>query len=201
MYFFAKQKQTNNMKFFKQLGLFLSSFAPLFLLLILKIIIEIINANWSLNFLNTSLLIILAIALVFGLVELYLTIRQIKSFKGKKVLITKKENTTDQHFLGYFSLFVLFAVSFEIEMYSMAVIFFVVLSLVAIVYIKNDMYYINPVLNIFGYSFYKVDYLENDTTKTANIFFKGPLEVNKEYIMIDKFSNLFFVKSEDKEKK
>ena len=130
----------------------------------------------------------------YGIFTLFFTIKKLKKSKGKIVKVISKQNTTDQHFLGYFSLFVLFAVSFEIEMYSMAFIFLVVLVLIGIVYIKNDMYFINPLLNVFGYSFYEIEYQENGNSVKANAFFKGRLEINKEYYLFDNFSNLFFLK-------
>lgn len=175
-------------------GLFLSAFVPLFLLLVLKEFIEIINQNWTFNVLNTLLIIILIIFSIYGVFSLLYTIKNINSCKGKIVKIISKKNTTDQHFLGYFSLFVLFAVSFEIEMFSMAIIFMLILVLIGIVYIKNDLYFINPLLNILGYSFYHVEFECDGKRINANAFFKGRLEQNVQYLLCDKFSNLFFLK-------
>lgn len=181
------------MDLLKKIGLFLSSFAPLFLLLIIKELIEILNENWTFNFLNTSVLIILFVFLIYGIISFYLILKQIKTFKTKEITIKNKKNITDDHFLGYFSLFVLFAVSFEIEMYSMACIFFIVLFFISIVYIKNDMYYINPLINILGFSFYDIEYTENQTNKTMRVFYKGRLQIGKKYLMLNKHSNFIFI--------
>lgn len=175
-------------------GLFLSAFVPLFLLLIIKEFIEIINKNWSFNFLNTFLIFTLFLFIFFGVISLLKLVNNINNFSGKSIMVTSKKNVTDQHFLGYFSLFVLFAVSFEIEMYSMAFVFIFVIILIAIVYIRNDMYFINPLLNILGYSFYQIEYFEGEKKQTASVFFKGRLELHKNYVMCDKYSNLFFLK-------
>lgn len=183
------------MKIYRKIGLFLSSFMPLFVLIIIKELIEILNANWSFNFLNTSILIILSIFVFYGIVSIIHLFKEITNANCKSITLISKINTTDQHFLGYFSLFVLFAVSFEIEMYSMALIFFTVLMFVGIVYIRNDMYYINPLLNILGYSFYKIEYKINDTkTVEKHIFYKGKLKIGEDYGLIDKYNNLFFLK-------
>lgn len=182
------------MKIFKQIGLFLSSFAPLFLLLIIKELTEIINQNWTFNFLNTFLLIILLLMLFWGIYILSKLLKEVKDCKKSSVKIVYKNNTTDQHFLGYFSLFVLFAISFEIEMYSMAIVFFMVLIMIAIVYIKNDMYFINPLLNILGYSFYEIKYVNNDgEIVDAMAFYKGSLNENVTYSLCTKYPNLFFL--------
>ncbi len=183
------------MKLFKKIGLFLSSFAPLFLLLITKEIIEIINKNWSLNFLNSFLLTVLILMLFIGIYYLITSLKEILFFKTEKILILNKSNSTDQHFLGYFSLFVLFAISYDIEMYSMAIIFFMVIVMIAIVYIKNDMYFINPLLNILGYSYYNIEFKNNKgEVKTAQVFYNGIIETDKDYYICTKYNSLFFLK-------
>ena len=72
----------------------------------------------------------------------------------------------------------------------MSIIFVAVLSLIGIVYIKNKLYYINPFLNIIGYSFYEIEYKENgsEEVKTGKIFFKGELNI-KEQTHFVKFRN------------
>lgn len=183
------------MKTIKKIGLFLSSFVPLFLLLVVKEIIEIINKNWTLNFLNSFLLIVLFAMLFWGSFCLIQLLKDVNNCQNEYIKITSKQNTTDQHFLGYFSLFVLFAISFEIEMYSMAIIFFLVIAMIAIVYIKNDMYFINPLLNILGYSFYNISYInQQGETINTKAFYKGALKINNNYLMCTKYFNIFFVK-------
>lgn len=187
------------MEIIKRIGLFLSSFVPLFFLLIIKEVVEILNSNWTLNFLNTFFLIILGMMLIIGVVSLLILLKDVNVCDCEYVKITSKTNTTDQHFLGYFSLFVLFAISFEIEMCSMALVFFIVLSMIGIVYIKNDMYFINPLLNILGYSFYDIEYTTNENKlKNAKAFYKGPIIINQNYYMCTKYSKLFFIKKSKK---
>lgn len=185
----------NSMKIYRKIGLYLSSFMPLFVLIIIKELIEILNANWSFNFLNSFVLGILTIFTIYGIMSLIVLFKELNNEPVKIIKLISKTNTTDQHFLGYFSLFVLFAVSFEIEMYSMALIFFTVLTFIGIVYIRNDMYYINPLLNILGYSFYEIKYEnENNDIVQKHIFFKGKLKISCNYYLIDKYNNLFFLK-------
>lgn len=131
--------------------------------------------------------------MIYGVLSLLNIVNQSKINTKKTIFIIKKKNKTDEHFLGYFSLFVLFAVSFEIEMYSMAIIFFVVLFLIGIVYIKNDMYYINPLLNIFGYSFYEITCSDGSRKYITYAFYKGLLKENTKYLINDKYSNMIFI--------
>ena len=79
-------------------------------------------------------------------------------------------------------------------MYSMAFIFLIVLVLIGVVYIKNDMYYINPLINILGYSFYDLEIkTKSGEVKKIKVFFKGSVKINAKYIVKDKFSNFIFL--------
>lgn len=163
----------------KKFLLFLSAFVPLYFLLILKILIDIIFGNLHFNVLNTVSLILYFLAMLTGIIG---AISAIKTKKENPVTIkiVEKQSLTEQYFLGYFSLFVLFALSFEIEKVSMFVVFIAILVLIGIVYIRNDMFYINPFLNLLGYNFYQVIFTLNNSTQTqvAKFLFKGQLEVN-----------------------
>ena len=92
----------------------------------------------------------------------------------------QKTSITEQYFLGYFSLFVLFALSFELEKVSMFVVFILIIVLIGIVYIRNDLFYINPFLNILGYNFYELTYRtqESAETQTAKFICKGKIKMN-----------------------
>ena len=70
----------------------------------------------------------------------------------------------------------------------------------AIVYIKNSLYYINPLLNILGYNFYDVCFMiENDEKKyNAKIFVKGFLEENRRYYANIKRPNFTFITTHKK---
>lgn len=182
------------MSVLKKMGLFLSSFSPLFFLILIKEIVEIINNNWTLNFLNTTILITVFLMSVYGIFCFYLIKKELNKTNGQSITIKNKNNITDQHFLGYFSIFVLFAITFEIEYYSMALISFIILILIGIVYIKNDMYYINPFINLMGYSFYDVEYESSDGNSIkAKMFYKGQLVIGKKYSIKNKYLNFIFL--------
>lgn len=180
--------------------LYLSSFVPMYLLLLTKILLELVNKHLNFNILNTTMIILLSIFVVSGCAGLFFAIKHAKS-KSTEIVIVEKENITDQHFLGYFSLFVLFSLTFEIEKISMAVVFVLIIILVGIVYIKSELFYINPLLNILGYTFYTIRfYTDNkDDMHTAKIFYKGDLITHrKAYFVKEMQANLCFV---DKNKK
>ena len=166
------------MNIFKKILLYLSAFIPLYVLLLIKISIELINQNLTFNILNTTLICLLCLLSGFGLLGIFLSFNQ-----DKKVQITVLgyKNLTEKHFLGYFSLFVLFALTFQIELVCMTVVFFLILVMIGIVYIKNNLFYINPFLNIIGFSFYNIEYQTNSSKKTGIFLFYGKIETNKKY--------------------
>ena len=142
----------------KKITLYLSAFVPLYFLVITKIIIDIINNNLSFNFLNTSTLVILSVLIIFGIYGSHISIKHPRT-QTTKIKVLKQTSITEQYFLGYFSLFVLFALSFELERVSMFIVFVIIIFLIGFVYIRNDLFYINPFLNILGYNFYDITYI------------------------------------------
>lgn len=155
---------------------------PLYFLLILKIVIDIAFDNLHFNVLNSLSLIIYALAMIFGICGAVAAIKHNQT-KPVKIAIINKKSLTEQYFLGYFSLFVLFALSFEIEKVSMFVVFVSIIVLIGIVYIKNDLFYINPFLNLLGYNFYEITFTQGNSTKQqiAKFLFKGQLNVDEKY--------------------
>ena len=156
------------MKFFKNLFLYFSAFVPLFLLLLIKLVVDIINKNLTLNTLNTINLCLLGSLTIFGVLGLYWNTK-LTSEKSHFVQIKSVTDITDQYFLQYFSLFVLFAVPLDISYINEFCIYIVVLIFIGIVYIKCGLYYINPLLNILGYRFYAVTSKSLDTGEIKDI--------------------------------
>ncbi len=179
--------------FFQNLFLYISAFIPLYFLIIVKLLIEIWNKNLTFNILNTLMLILNLIFIISGSLGLLFYFRTNKE-TPKKIVIVHSVNTTDQHFLGYFSLFVLFALTFDLERVSMAVVYIFVLVFIGVVYIKNRLLYINPFLNLIGYSFYNVTYRgEDGEEREAKIFYRGNLKAGKSYMVKLQNENFTFV--------
>ena len=137
------------MNLLKDLFLYLSAFVPMYILIALRLIIDLINDNLSFNVLNSVNLVTLVLLTVLGIVGLIVNIHHSKDV-SKEIIILKKQNITDRHFLGYFSLFVLFALQLELSYVSDYCLFIVITIFIGIVYIQYSLYYINPLLNILG---------------------------------------------------
>lgn len=178
--------------------LYLSAFVPMYVLLLIKFIIEMVTDNLSKDFLNVFMVILLSVLTVCGIVGVIFVLKQ-PCKKKEKITITSSSNTTDQHFLSYFSLFVLFALTFELEKMSMAIVFIFILVFVGIVYIKNNLYHINPFLNILGYSFYNIECIDkNNNKQLLKVFYKGKLEESKEYSVCNLISNFIVIETNKK---
>ena len=126
----------------KDIFLYFSAFIPMYVLILIKFIFEKINGNISFNVVNTLIFIILSVLICLGIVGLVWNIK-FNNEKSEKVIITSVHNITDQHFFNYVSLFVLFALSFEITKVSMFIVSGVLITLLGIVYVNNKMFYIN----------------------------------------------------------
>lgn len=157
----------------KKIGLFISAFIPLYILLVLKILIQIANGNLHFNVLNSTMLALLTLLTLVGAICIALCL---KTKSCTKISVISAKNMTENYFLGYFSLFVLFALTFSIEFIAMAVSFVIILVFVGFVYIKNEMFYINPTLNILGFSLYQITYLVQNTTATIFVFSQKTIE-------------------------
>ena len=159
---------------FKKILLYVSSFIPLYFLIIVKELIEIINGNLTFNVTNTIMLLLNFFLIVLGVVGIYLTFNE----KYENVEVLEIKNITREDFLPYFPLFVLFALAFELEFVSMAVVYILILIMLGIVYVKNDMFYINPFLNIIGFSTFEVTISSKDGGVVKTKLFSTWLEKN-----------------------
>lgn len=164
--------------FFKNVLLYISAFVPMYVLVLVKLVVEIINNNLHFNVLNTLNLVTLLLLIASGCFGLWWNVCA-KGGQTFEIEIISKENTTDQHFLGYFSLFVFFAIPLDLSLVSAYCVYVLVLVMIGVVYINNALYYINPFLNILGYNFYDVRYKVEgeDTLKTSKMFFRGDLKL------------------------
>jgi len=174
----------------QKIFLYLSAFIPLYCLIIVKLIIEIINHNLTFNILNTLTLILMLSLILLGIIGIFIENHK-EAYSINRIKIVKKTSITEQHFLGYFSLFVLFALTFELERVSMFIIFLIIIILIGIVYIKNDLFYINPLLNILGYNFYEIEYLDDaGKLNKGKFFYKG--QISNDNIFIARIGNKNF---------
>lgn len=179
--------------------LFISAFVPMYVLFLVNLVVELLNGNLHFNITNTCVLISLFVLAVIGVVGLLIVIN-CKENKVENVTVLSKQNLTDQHFLNYFSLFVLLALTFDLSKICFICVFVIILIFIGIVYVKNNIFYVNPLLNIMGYSFYDISYLTSSgEEKEIRIFHKGEIELKtKQYKLTFSKRNLNFLEEIDK---
>lgn len=177
--------------------LFVSAFVPMYILFLINLIVEIINDNLSWNITNSVVFVSLLILMIVGLVGLFIIISK-KDNEKEEVKVLTKKNLTDQHFLNYFSLFVLLALTFDLSKICLICVFVAIVIFIGIVYIKNNIYYVNPLLNILGYSFYDISYIDkNGDEQDLRIFHRGELKTNCYYYLNHSKRNLNFLETNE----
>ena len=142
----------------KKISLAISCFIPLYLILLIKnaaALIEAIQKKCCCNIVfNAVIILVWLIATgigVWGIIKFIKDFLKSQKASKKKVKIISADNVTSEYYFTYFSLFVIsfFAID-STRLLDVCMLAFLML-LIIIVYVKNDMYFINPVLNILGY--------------------------------------------------
>lgn len=171
--------------------LFISAFVPMYAVFFVILVVEIINANLRFNITNSVVFVMLIFLMIIGTIGLLKIIKNCKG-ESKKIKVTSKKNVTDQHFLNYFSLFVLLALTFDLSKICFIFALILILVFIGVVYIKNNIFYVNPLLNILGYSFYDILFEDRGEQIETRIFYKGELKIG-EYRLYNTHRNLNFV--------
>ena len=167
------------MKFLKRLMFFLIAFNPMYVILIVMSVIQIETSEeieWSGFFLG----FVIGLSILSLLTLLAAIVYVFKSSKKttEEVEILSAKNVTGNFFLEYFSLFGLLALSFDISNPYMLIVLGLIIIMIGVVYISNNLYYINPLFNLLGYKFMNIKYknLEGNIEREANIFTRKQLE-------------------------
>ena len=153
----------------------------MYFLIQVKFLADLAFDNIDANLFTWSVLGFLMLLIILGIIGLLWNIKWCKD-DTDTIIIKSSKNITDQHFLGYLSIFILFALSFDLTKVSMFCVFLLIIISVGIVYINNKLFYINPLLNILGFNFYEISYIkdEKQQTRTAKMFYRGSLQTDSE---------------------
>ena len=176
--------------------LYLSAFLPMLLVMWIKEVILVISDSiaaekkaliasqatgtkvspefdWS-CLLNPYLLVALGviIAITISLVAL---LKGNKKAATKMVKIQSLTNQVAEHYLAYFSLFVLALIGFSLTSIADIVSLCLLMIILGIVYIRNGMFYMNPTVNIMKSFIYKIEFEERNQTHTRVVVSKEKL--------------------------
>lgn len=126
---------------------------------------------------NLSLSGLWSIMIVFGAIGiLFFVLSYNKSYsKSKeKVKLISAKNITAEYYFTYFSLFIISFLTIDPTNYSQCVDIMIlggVFVLMMWVYIKNNLFFINPILNLLGFKSFAITYTKGtcDSTQTVGI--------------------------------
>ena len=165
----------------RDIFLYFSAFIPMYFLIQIKFLADLAFDNVEANSFVVCVLCFLALLIVLGIIGLLWSIRW-NPGKTERIVIKQATNITDQHFLGYLSIFILFALGFDLSRVSMSAVFIFITIFVGKVYLYNKLFYINPFLNILGFNFFEIKYVKEgeERERTAKIFYRGRLEASDE---------------------
>jgi hypothetical protein len=129
--------------------LFLSSYIPLFAIFIIK------------NIQYPIITIALGIVIVISIVLLASLLRNIKGISGKYLKIGRIENI-NRVGLEYFVTYIIPFVSTSLLDIKETVPILILFAIMGVIYVRSDLIYMNPMLNLLGFNLYKVISKDNE---------------------------------------
>ena len=191
---------------FRKIMLFLSSYIPLYLLLVGKNIFERISRipNFSIwkydygkiklfNELNDYMVVILLIGSLTLTIYLLVMIFRTKTTKKNTYEIIKITNDTDKYFLNYICIYLLPCIGLSLDHIVDVYVLSALMFIIGFIYTTNDIVYINPMLGFIGFKVYTADLKSiMDNKKTRKIVIsqsKAKLDLKEEKSIIKLASN------------
>lgn len=151
----------------RKILIFLSSYIPLYILLIGKNIfsrIERINhfKLFSYNYkgiiwfnqIDDCMIVVFLVLTVVLFLWLKKFLKPVSN--GHKYIIQDFENETDKYFFSYISIYFLPCIGLSINSITDIFILVSIMLIVGYVYVTNDLIYINPTMSMLGYKIYSV---------------------------------------------
>lgn len=148
--------------------MFLSSYAPLFVILAVK--------NYTDNYFVAAMVAVISISFLF----LFLVLRKASKMSGEFREIKDMEDNSDkfvEYIIAYIIPFLGFSFDNIPDIISLAILFVII----GILYIRSDLIYMNPILNFLGYHLFKanssdgefmiISKKDSQTTRKMKIYF------------------------------
>ena len=148
--------------------MFLSAFVPMYILVLIRILLDVCMGNTRVDAVVIVVICTLSIGIVVGICGMW-GIFRLKT-TSVKVSVDSVDNVTGQYFFGYFSLFVLLAVNYDLTMICEMVVFLIVNVMIGVVYTHNNLFFINPLLNLMGYDICNICYTHSGKQVCIKVF-------------------------------
>lgn len=147
--------------------LFLSSYAPLWLMLAIQCAPKDIGKGFESGWLLACAIGFCAVAVV-SLLVLWLHIRKVQQTSPHRAAITAVQHK-DSEAMRYIASYLLPFLSFSFTDWRMILCLAAFVGVIGVIYVHSNMVYINPVLSFRGYHLYEVTY---DSGKVAMLLCK-----------------------------
>lgn len=162
---------------FRKIILFISSYIPLYVLMIIKNILErttdkgrfldLSNRNFIFfDEINDYALFILVILCIGSFLYLKSKIKNTSGVKNYKVISVEDE--TSNYYFNYISIYLLSCLGLTLNSIVDVFVFCFLMIIVGIIYISNNMTYMNPTLNLLGYKVYNANLQSMSTLEEFN---------------------------------
>ena len=169
------------MKLIRKLLLFLNAFLLMNVLFLGKEVYLYLTGNTYKNAFILTGIIFISVFIAGGLLGL-IPICSKPNITSTICKVIHKENVTGDYYFGYFSLFVLLFLSFDLSDIINLIIFITLFLALAFVYCRNDLFYINPTILLLRKRIYKVEVAAyNNRTETVLVLTNISIEIGTEY--------------------
>lgn len=105
---------------------------------------------------------------VIGIVCFHKSFLKAGKLSKETVVLMKAENITADYYFTYFSLFVISFFGVDPTNPKDIIVFTFLMVLIIWVYVANEMYFVNPVLNIVGYKSFSIVYHKSSSSNNHN---------------------------------
>lgn len=151
--------------------MYISAFLPMLLIMWIKEVLlytkRILDTpckyTWKSLYTNPYLIIEAVILLLILIIFAFL-MRRNKKTGAYTIKIISVKNRSAEYYLSYYSLFILALIEFSLTNLIDIIVLVMLLLVLGVVYIKNELFFMNPTINIFQSYIYEIEY-ENENGK------------------------------------
>lgn len=177
-----------------RLKMFISSYFPLYIILLILYSNKLINIKEILIFKDIKISIFLITLIILTLISIFTCIDLKKTKGNENYKFNSIENTGDT-MISYMMTYIVPILSIDISNGKTLIVNLILYIMVGFMYIKLGLIYLNPLLLIFGYYIYKA---ENDTIIISNISYgelRGLLGVRLKSSVLT--NNVYLIRKKD----
>ena len=143
-------------KIFVRSLMFISSYFPLYVFLLILQYKVYKNIDYTLTFENIYM-VVFVISMIFFILLSFLSMYLLKKSSGSEKTTITEINRTDDNIISYIFTYILPIISFSLDDFPSALVNFLIFILVGFIYIKMDLMYLNPLWTLQGYISYEME--------------------------------------------